>query len=212
MTTLLAASCLSAVAALAACGGSSAAPAASAATTVAPTSVAAPTSTAAPTTSAPPTSAAPTTTTLDSMAKVIADFKATVNAYNGCLQSPATCDVSEIAIPASDSFHNLSEFFAKLARNGLLGRPSPRDRIVVESVDFSSNLSQATVKTCMFDAGVIYDARGNDDPSDDVMVDDGAGSAETIWTMSVADGVWRRAAAHVLRDEEGVDTCGTSAG
>jgi hypothetical protein len=215
MTPMLAACCVAAFA-LAACGGSARAPAASPSTAAAPTTTVASTTTGAPqtlpSTTVPPTTAAPTTTTLDPKSKVIADFKDTVAAYNQCLLSPSRCDVASIAAPRSDSFNNLSDFFAKLARNGLLGKASPKDRVVVESVDISAGQDQATVRTCIFDAGVIYDPRGNTDPADDVIVDGGVGSAQTVWTLTSVAGRWRRAAAQVLSDREGVDACGTSAG
>jgi hypothetical protein len=202
---------------LAACGGSASRtePAsdptttspAPAATTVAPTTTPAPATKPAPTTAPPTTALPPTSTTLDPRARVIADFDATHAAFNACTADPDHCDVSTIAAPGSKEFAGLSAIMAKLARNGLKGRPSPRDYRVVEGLEISPTGTTATLRTCIFDAGMIYDPRGTADPSDDVIVNDAIASTRTTWTMALTPNGWRRATSQLTTQKIGENQC-----
>ena len=203
---------------LAACGGSaSRSDAASEPTTTspapAPTTAPPRTTAPAPTTATPTTVAsttttlAPTSTTLDARAKVIADFDATHAAFNACTADPDHCDVSTIAAPGSKAFAGLSAIMAKLARNGLRGRPSAQDYRVVEGLEISATGTTATLRTCIFDAGMIYDPRGTTDPSDDVIVNDAIASTKTTWTMALTPNGWRQASSQVTTEKIGENQC-----
>ncbi len=195
---------------LAACGGSAAVPtAAPAPTSPAPsttTTVAATTTTTAST--IPPT----TSTTVDPTVKLIADFKGTLSAFNVCTANPAGCDVSTMSIPGSESYTNLTKFFAKLDANGLRGKPSSQDYVVIEAAEIAPDGRTATLRSCGFDAGTTYDPRGNDDPSDDVIVNDAIGSTRTTWTLGLVGGTWRRIAAIVELQKLGENVCPPASG
>jgi hypothetical protein len=133
-------------------------------------------------------------------------------AFNSCTANPTSCNLSTLAVPGSTAYTNTGAFIEKLARNGLRGKPSPRDYMTFESVALSPDGTTATVQTCIFDAGVIYDPRGNGDPSDDVIVDDAIGSTQTLWTLSMYQGHWLPARGHVITNKMGVDSCGRPAG
>lgn len=193
---------------LGACGGATAGagPAAQAVTTTTPPLV---TPTAAPTTTtlAPTTTTLAPTTTVDQRAKVIADFDSTLAAFNVCMANPAVCDVSSVAAPGSARFTQLADLFVKLAEHGVRGRPSDQDYTDFEDVEIGADPATATLKTCMVDAGVMYDTRGNDDPSDDVVINDALASTRTTWTLKLISGGWRQASADVISVKRGENQC-----
>ncbi len=158
------------------------------------------------TTSAAPTSA-PTTTTPDPRSALLADFDATLRAYNDCLEAPEHCDVGRIAAPGSSSMQHLTNWFARLARNGIKGRPSPEDYRVILATAIAPDRRTATIETCIVDAAVLYDPRGNDDPSDDVILNDALESDHTHWSLALAGGHWRRTDAKILDEAHGRNQC-----
>lgn len=160
-----------------ACGGANggAGPPAEAATTTTPptpVTTARPTTTLPPTTTIAPTTTPAPTTTVDQRARVIADFDATLAAFSVCTANPSQCDVATVAAPGSARFAKLTDLFAEFARSGVRGRPSDQDYVVVEEFQLHASGTTATLKTCMVDGGVTFDTRGNDDPSDDVVIND----------------------------------------
>lgn len=167
------------------------------------------TTTAAPTTTTPPpptTTLAPTTT-IDQRAKVIADFTGLRTAFNACLADPAHCDVSTVAAPNTQRYTDFSTFIAKLDRHGLRGRPGDEDYTIIEDVRIAANGASATITTCIVDAGVIYDTRGNNDPADDVVVNDDYFSRRTTWTLQPTNGGWREAGLAVNVERRGDNIC-----
>jgi hypothetical protein len=155
----------------------------------------APTTTVAPTTM-PATTVAPPTT-VDPIAQIEADFWASEDAYYECGAAPETCDVSEIAVPGSPAFENLSKFFDKLAAADWRAEAGDDGYMVIEGITLGPTGKTATMRVCSWDTDRIYDPAGHDEPDDDIIVDDTESSKWAAFELQLTDRGWQRTSASI---------------
>ena len=201
-----------AVLVLSACGGSghrsavsTSAPSVSPTTPIVTPSLPA-TSTSVSSTSAAVTSLAPSTTSpVDPAIAARAGLEAGWVAYNRAVLDVEHFDAATIrasfANPLRDSvIGNIEVLVSKgwRTRSGPVG-----GYYVVESVTFSDP-THATVRTCHFDDGVVFDPNAG---ANEVIVNDEVLSTHEDRVMVVEDGVWKNSDVAVIDKKVGVNSC-----
>jgi hypothetical protein len=211
MKRLIAIGVLSAVFGASCSGGESAAP---------PTSASVVTTDASSTTVAatvPPTSstAAATTTTLPATTTTIATevlikqaVQDYITAYFTCGQVPAQCDPATFTASQGPSRATVTELIAGMVKEGLYFSTDVRgSHLNPTSVEFGS-LTEATVQSCWYDAGIVLGPVGPDGQA--TIVNDEAGSSRYSHTLYFEDGLWRVAQQSELESLGDGDLCGAT--
>jgi hypothetical protein len=171
---------------------------------VRPTTTSAPASTTEPTASTTP----PSTTTDDVIAQIEADFRRGWEAFIDCAAFPSECDSTAIAKPGSDAALLIEEEMASLARAGFRARLDTGPRELVFEETFLSGENQASITTCIIDGTWLVDPRNDDDPTNDIIVNDELNSYRTEWLLENVGGAWLRIAGKRIGVFPNQDFCG----
>jgi hypothetical protein len=137
---------------------------------------------------------------------VIAAHKAYVAAFSACTANPATCDVSSVVVAGSPAAAGEAKFVGQLAKDGLRGRSSPGTYYVYENFTLANTGTQAVLRVCTVDAGVIY--KPNSGPQgQDVIVNDRVDSDRSDWTFRLDGQVWKLYVSNVITQWKGANGC-----
>lgn len=170
-----------------------------------------PTSTAATVATTPPSTQAPTTTIdprVKAESEVRAAIDASVAAFSDCLLKMPNCDVATLeATRRGDMLRINSERVTQWNAAGYAVRDRDTFRYVVEQVELSADLTQATVLVCIADGTKLVQP-GAGPGGADVIVDDSYVSGRELWDVRLdADGIWRPYAAPASGPTESRDVC-----
>jgi hypothetical protein len=95
-----------------------------------------------------------------------------------------------------------------MARDDIRARPGADAYIVVEDIKVAPGHRKATLRACFWDTGVIYDRRGTDDPSDDVIFDDVPIAMRSTYELDLTDKGWLRSSNHDTTKQPWENLCG----
>lgn len=161
------------------------------------------------TTSVPPTSPP---TTADPAVAVEAAVRAAVDLaiadFSACLLALPACDPSTLAATRADPLLSVNvDRINEWNSAGYAVIDRDQFRHVIESVELSPTLDEATVTVCFADGSKLVDPGAGPDGSD-VIVDGTYASGREAWDMRLgADGVWRVQEAPLVGQTEETDVC-----
>lgn len=179
------------------------------------TSLATSTTSIAPTTTATTTTVAPATsapTTLDTGAAAEAAVRTAVERaiadFSECLVAMPHCDPAMLAATRTDPMLAINtQRISDWNSSGFTVIDRDQFRYVIESVEVSPDLRQATVMVCFADGSKVISPGAAPDGSD-VIIDGTFVSGREAWDMRLGDdGVWRVREGPVVGKTERTDQC-----
>jgi hypothetical protein len=138
--------------------------------------------------------------------QVIAAHTAYIAVFNACAATnPGSCDTSSVVIPGSPAAAGVAAYMAQLAKSGFRGRSSPQTYYVYEDFSVANTGTQAVLRICTVDAGVIYDPHGGPQ-GQEVIVNDRLDSDLSDWTYRHDSG-WKLYSTTVITQWKGSNGC-----
>jgi hypothetical protein len=109
-------------------------------------------------------------------------------------------------IAGSPAAAGVASFISGLARDGLVGRPSPQTYYVYETITAAATGTQAVLRVCTVDANVIYKPASGPE-GQDVIVNDRLDSDLGDWTFRLVGNTWKVYMTSVISQWKGSNGC-----